>query len=333
MKTFVLLDETLNDYGFWIPLAGGDLEQFKRNPIMLWMHNRSWRGTEDEVLPIGRWENIRIENGKLLADAIFDENDDFAVKIGDKVENGFLKMASVGIKVLVTSSDPKDLKPGQTRETPIKWKMKEASIVDIGGLDNALSLAFYDEDDNLIELKENFEKVPIKLLSENNDNQLKLTMKDTLKQLNLSDKATDQEAAIEVKKIQDSEAQLKAENQTLRDKIKILEDGKKEEQKAEAIALVDAAVKDGRLDAAGKNSFLKLFEHDHESAKVTLSAIPTRKTAKELIETSKDESELGKLQKLSWDELDKQNKLEVLKSNYADTYREKFKEKFGRDPQ
>lgn len=334
MKTFVLLDETLNEYGFWIPLAGLDVEQFKKNPIMLWMHNRAWRGTEDEVLPIGRWDNVRVEGGKLLADAVFDDNDEFASKIGDKVENGFLKMASVGVRIMVLSSDPKDLKPGQTRETPIKCKLKEASIVDIGGLDNALSLAFYDADDKLIELSDSGENLPIKLLSENNQQTTEMIeLKKTVGLLKLTDKATDEEIAAEVSKLQDSETTLKSENAKLSEKIQALEDKQKNENKAEAIALVDAAVKDGRIDASGKDSFLKLFENDHASAKVTLASIPARKSAKEDLKDNKGESDAEKLSKLSWEELDKQGKLELLKSANLEAFKEKFKNKFGKDYQ
>lgn len=335
MKTFVLLDETLNEYGFWIPLAGLDIDQFKKNPIMLWMHNRSWRGTEDEVLPIGRWDNVRVEDGKLLADAVFDENDEFASKIGDKVENGFLKMASVGVRIMVLSSDPKDLKPGQTRETPTKCKLKEASIVDIGGLDNALSLAFYDADDKLIELSDKPENLPIKLLSNENNQQTEtmIDLKKTVGLLKLTDKANDEEISAEVQKLQDSEAKLKSENDTLTLKLKSLEDKQANENKAEAIALVDAAVKEGRLDAAGKESFLKLFESDHATAKVTLAAIPKRTSIKEEIKDEKNLSDAEKLSKLSWEELDKQGKLETLKAANLDSFKAKFKEKFGADYQ
>lgn len=335
MKTFVLLDETLNEYGFWIPLSGVDVEQFKKNPVMLWMHNRPWRGTSDEVLPIGRWENIRIENGKLLADAVFDDNDEFAARISDKVENGFIKMASVGVKVLVVSSDPKDLKPGQTRETPTKCKMREASIVDIGGLDNALSLAFYDEDDKLISLADNGDNMPIKLLSNNENNQPNtdmIEMKKTAGLLKLADKATDDEFAAEVEKLQTSEASLKGDNEKLTLKIKELEDKDKKAKQDEAIALVDAAVKDGRLDAAGKESFLKLFENNHESAKVSLNAIPKRTSVKnELKEGEKKLSDTEKLVALSWDELDKQGKLEQLKAADIEAFKAKFQERYGKE--
>lgn len=43
----------------------------------------------------GRWENIRIEGTKLLADPVFDMDDPESAKIAGKVERGFLKGASL----------------------------------------------------------------------------------------------------------------------------------------------------------------------------------------------------------------------------------------------
>lgn len=42
--------------------SGADLSVFKNNPVMLLNH-------DDWDLPIGRWENIRVEGTQILADA------------------------------------------------------------------------------------------------------------------------------------------------------------------------------------------------------------------------------------------------------------------------
>lgn len=90
---FVLNDESVtNSYGFRIMNSGIDLERFKANPVMLSDH---WNSTANVI---GKWENIRIEGTKLLADPVFDENDDDAKKISSKVEGGFLKACSMGIR-------------------------------------------------------------------------------------------------------------------------------------------------------------------------------------------------------------------------------------------
>ena len=67
-KTFVPHDETVNTYGFRMLTSGCDLTEFRKNPVMLLNHN-------DWSLPIGRWENIRIEGTQILADPVFNLSD------------------------------------------------------------------------------------------------------------------------------------------------------------------------------------------------------------------------------------------------------------------
>jgi hypothetical protein len=139
--TFVLSDNSLNDYKFRILTEGLRLDRFKSNPIMLWMHQRDEGGIfSSETLPIGKWENIRTDGDKLLADAIFDENDPFALTIKDKVDQKILVMASIGVSIITVSEDPAVMLPGQTRPTVTEGDVVEASIVDIGANANALRL-------------------------------------------------------------------------------------------------------------------------------------------------------------------------------------------------
>ncbi|WP_017258404.1 hypothetical protein [Pedobacter arcticus] len=87
-KSFILNDETqTNSNGFRVPNDKIDLERFKANAVLLYMHKRG------EVH--GRWENIRIEGTKLMADPVFDIDDPESKKIADKVERGFLNGASL----------------------------------------------------------------------------------------------------------------------------------------------------------------------------------------------------------------------------------------------
>lgn len=274
-KRFVLTDESINSSGFWIRTAGGDLSQFKKNPLMLWSHMRVWKGTEDEVLPIGNWKDAKVENGALTAEPYFDEDDPFAVKIKNKVNKGIIRMASVGIRVIETSADPKYLKPGQTRETITKWKLVEASICDIGRNENAL--AFYDSDDNLITFKEGNEAdCPVKLLETNLTKQE--NMKTVTTMLNLSDVASEQDVFNAVKAIQDENQILKAEKESRELALKT-------EQKAESETLLTEAFKDGRLNDDEKHSvrstWEKFFETDHEGTKQALSAIQKPKSVRE----------------------------------------------------
>lgn len=90
-KEVVISNSRLNSYGFRVLTEGIDTTQYARNPILLWMHNRPFRGTTDEVLPIGKVENLRIDGDNLIGTPVFDEKDEFAQKIKAKWESGILK--------------------------------------------------------------------------------------------------------------------------------------------------------------------------------------------------------------------------------------------------
>jgi hypothetical protein len=276
-KMFVLTDEGLNSSGFWLLTAGGDLSQFKKNPLMLWSHMRVWQGTENEVLPIGCWDNVKkTDTGQLVAEPVFDEKDPFAVKIKNKVEGGFVRMASVGIRVIETSSDAKYLKPGQTRETVTKWKLVEASICDIGRNDNAL--AFYDANDNLLTFtEENAGECPVKLLNRKTlKNEAK--METVIRLLNLAEGASEADVLNAVRVIADERDTLKAEKDARDQQLKA-------ERKTKAETLVDAAIKDGRVNDDEKhdvrNAWTVFFEKDFGAAEKSLAAIQAPKTVME----------------------------------------------------
>lgn len=135
MSTFVLSDSSVNKIGFRVLTSGIALEEFKRNPIMLYGHDR-------RVLPIGTWENVRVDGDRLLADAKFDEEDELGKEIARKVRQGILKATSIGADVIEISDAPEHLLPGQQYGTVIKCSLFEVSIVDIPANSNALKLNF-----------------------------------------------------------------------------------------------------------------------------------------------------------------------------------------------
>lgn len=124
--TFVLNDESVNSYGFIVLTEGIDTSVFERNPVMLYMHNRDGN-------VIGRWENIRKEEKRLLADAVFDDSTELGAQVKKQVEGGFLRAVSIGIESIT-----KDVLNGV--ETVVKSRLIEASIVDIPGNSNAVKL-------------------------------------------------------------------------------------------------------------------------------------------------------------------------------------------------
>lgn len=188
-KTFILSDESLNSYGFWVKTDGIDLSGFLKNPVMLWNHARNYGYSKEEILPIGSWEDVKIEDGKLVATAVFDEKDEFAKKIASKVEQGVLSAVSIGFRKEEVSSDIRYLKMGQTRETVIKCSLKECSICDIPSNSNAVAL--YDEDDNLINLSQGGDTALPKKINFNNKNSMN---KEINLALGLASEATEQDA-------------------------------------------------------------------------------------------------------------------------------------------
>ncbi len=186
-KDVVISTGGVNCYGSRIITSGIDLTQFRRNPILLWMHRRSFEG---DAMPIGRIDNLRIEGDRLIGTPVFDQNDDFARKIAGKWEDGFLRMASAGIEIIETSSAPEYMLPGQTRATITRCRLEEVSIVDIGANDDALQLY-----NNGIMLRlaagENSELLPIICTKTNKTEYMN---KEILQLLGLSETATEQEA-------------------------------------------------------------------------------------------------------------------------------------------
>ncbi len=148
MKEAIISTGRLNCYGSRILTSGIDITQYSKNPILCWMHQRPLY--DRESLPIGRMENLRIEGDCLIGTPVFDLSDEFAKKISEKWDKGFLKMVSAGIEILDTSLDQQYLVPGQSRATITKCKLDEVSIVDIGANDDALQL--YNKEGALLKL-------------------------------------------------------------------------------------------------------------------------------------------------------------------------------------
>lgn len=315
-KTFILTDESVNTYGFRVLISGGELEQFRRNPVLFYNHN-------DMDAPIGRWENIRVENGQLLADPVFDLEDETSSKIAGKVERGFLRSASIGLRIIEKSDDPMLALPGQRLPTVTKWMLREASVVNIGANHNALRL--YDANDELLnddQILKLFDNMGAPTPPQQQQKKMK---KEIFNLLDIAESSTEEQVESAIQKLKD-------DNKKLNDEAAEREKADKAARTAEAAKLTDEAIKDGRLNADGKQDMLDLFDADFDKAKKMLSAIPSRKSVKEEIEKQTKSTEVGYLAKLNWDELDKTGKLRDLKEKHPDIFNQKFEEKFGKKP-
>lgn len=132
-KDFILSDGSqINSHGFRVLLSGGIYARFDLNPVLLYDH--------DTGKLIGRWKNRRIESNTLRATPIFDLNDPFAAEQARKVNEGFLRGASIGIRILKLEVINDDY-------VATEWELIEASITpipsDAGAVLSAVKL--YDE--------------------------------------------------------------------------------------------------------------------------------------------------------------------------------------------
>lgn len=189
MNKAVISTSSLNSYGTRVLTSGIDIEQYKRNPVLLYMHQRGGH----EYAPIGKIENIHIEGDKLVGELVFDEKDEVGRKIAQKWQDGFLRMVSAGLTIIELSDDPKYLLPGQRRMTITKSKLDEVSVVDIGANDDALAL--YNAEGSRITLSQGDNIPELPLLEETPNTYKKEVMNEKIAlALGLSKEASEDQA-------------------------------------------------------------------------------------------------------------------------------------------
>ena len=161
MKEAVISTPKLNCYGTRVLTNGIILEQYRKNPILLYMHTRS------ERLPIGTITNIRIDGDVLYGTPQIDGDTEEEKIIAQKWERGTLRMLSAGLEIIEISDDPSLLVPGQTRPTITKSKLNEVSIVDIGANDDALQCCKIYENGSVLTLAMDEDAAFLPLLKNN----------------------------------------------------------------------------------------------------------------------------------------------------------------------
>lgn len=116
--TFQINNDQLDRHGTIIEPGGGDLANFKRNPVVLWDHGMDpTRGS----LPIGRAVNVFERGNSLFAEIQFDTDDDFASKVLRQVKEGITNGTSIGFRAgdVDRSADPTRIR---------QWELVEISV-------------------------------------------------------------------------------------------------------------------------------------------------------------------------------------------------------------
>lgn len=237
-KRVRISNESLNSYGTRVLTPGMNVEQYNRNPVLLYMHQRG------QV--IGYVKDLKVEGDEVTGELVFDEATELSKRCKKQWEFGSLKMVSAGIDILELSEDPKHLVQGQTRPTISKSKLFEVSLVDIGANDDAIVLQ---KDGKRIELgKDAARELPL-LHSNNNKNQKpkQMDQEKLALQLGLSKDADEATINAKLAKLQADGAEaetLRQERDTLR--------------AARIETLVNAAIAEKKIGEDKKQQFLDL---------------------------------------------------------------------------
>ncbi len=269
MPRFVLNDERVtNSYGFKVLSAGIDLTRFATNPVMLDGHNQSNQSV------IGSWENIILEDGKLLAEPLFDMDDENAKKIAGKVERGIIKGASMGI-----AFHREDLTYEGGDVVLKKCSLFEASIVAVPSNANALRLQMDGVEITEEEIKELCLSFP-KTNPNNVHMKLQLTQ---LALVALGMSASTKELSAD--EIESAILALSKNRDELKEKLTLSEEQlsayvAKEKAQREALTaqMLDDAIKSGKITADKRQTFADLAAQNFELAKATLEGIPAKKS-------------------------------------------------------
>ena len=273
-KRIILSDSSLNRYGYRVLTSGMDITAFKKNPVMLYMHLRD-EGSPiwGESKAIGHWEDIQIDGDVLSAVPVFDCVDELSTTIKKKFEAGTYNAASVGIKILGTSNNKDLLVPGQTRETVTKCDLMEASIVDVPANGNAVRL--YEKDSNSVYLATGMDKEVVPEIKRKGMN-LKSTWITVLALLGIAaDKAESTELSAENIEALDNEmSRLTAENSTLVDAKKDVDEKLKNSQEEVTTLKSDITNKDAEIgtlksSVEGKDKEIATLKKEVETLKST----------------------------------------------------------------
>jgi len=305
MKRLRITNERLNGYGFRVLTSGGNLEQYQRNPVLLYMHERG--------KVIGIMKDLKVENGEITAEPVFDEATELSRQCKKQYEIGSLRMVSIGIDPIETSDAPDMLVDGQTRPTVTKWKLVEVSLVDIGANDDAIVLK---SDGTRIELEKDGNCL-LPLLS-NKPNNKTMDLKAIALKLGLAETADESAVLSKIADLQKdagAAVTLRQENDTLK--------------LAGIVTLVDGAIAEKKIAADKKDHFVELGKKvGINELKSTFEAMSPQVKLSEVIKPGTGATGAGGYTKLSdvpGEELVK------MRQDDKETYRRLYRAEYGMD--
>lgn len=315
-KEAIISSSRLNCYGTRVLTEGVDLEQYRKNPVLLYMHRRGSRND----MPIGIIENLRVEGDYIYGTPKFDGDTEEEKIIAAKWERGTLRMLSAGLDIVEWSEDVQYLVQGQTRPTVTRSKLTEVSVVDIGGNDDALQTVRLYQDGKLLSLAQGEECEHLPLLkpqippsaddgdagNQSNNIQNTFQMNKILQLLGLASTATEDDAVAAIKVLQEQNAALNL---------------------ARITDAVEAAVAEKRITADSKDHFINLGKASGvDSLRETLRMFSPAQKPTDVIRDGGRQSVA-----LKWEEYTPAQ-LENLRRDNREEYVRLFKEQYGFAP-
>ncbi len=332
-KRFVIISNQVNNYGYRVDTAGMDLTQYKKNPVLLFMHQRAvWNA---DAKPLGHMQDLRLEeNGDITGIPFFTDKTEQAKEVFELVEDGTYKMLSAGFEVIATSDALEDLMQGQKHATVTKSKLMEVSIVDIGGDDNAMCLYHKNE---LVQLDNtNDTSAIIPIINNQNKVEMKEQLIPMLLLVGLSKDGTIEQLMQKISELKTSAetatkelAQKEDTIVTLNDTIAILQQAA---TSGAVDAVLDGAVQARKITEEQKPFYKQMGESNLDNLKKLFDTMPTMPTLASHVNAGGSADGADPLLKLSYEEAHRTGKLADIKTKYPDFYKQIFKTKFGKEP-
>lgn len=261
---FVLSDESINSYDIKVITAGIDLSRFLKNPVMLDGH----KNNTDAI--IGRWEEVRKEDDRLLAKAVLFE-DDSTKRFKKLLDGNFLKSASIGIEVLESVYEPLS-----NTVMVLRSELLEASLCAIPSNANALKLSIGGTEVSADQFKKSNQ------INHNMDEFIKKIAK--LLHLSAEEKPNQEVMLKAVSEIKDQNRQLLEEKEQL---LQALNTQKQQEIEN----IIDKALVEHKITASQKEGFVDLAANNIDLAKKVLSALKPYQTLAGRTSTASNSSE------------------------------------------
>lgn len=257
MKRIIISSSTVNGRGFRVDTKGISLNRYRKNPVLLWMHQR---GTV-----IGQIVDIRVEDGMLTGEPVFDCATPLSQQLKAQYEAGSIRACSMGIDVFEVVEEP--ISGGSTIPVVTQCELFEISLVDVP--ENPESVTLRHEGQpigpaQLVTLAKSPQagSTAMAVTSPiNTINNSIMNLQELALLLGLAEGATEDEVKKAILTLLAHKEQLDAANEQLTQLRTEVENVRTEQQRAQLAhveRMVDRAISEQRINAAKRDHYIDL---------------------------------------------------------------------------